>query len=324
MLRRRIGQGLLLLFAASLLSFGFAALTPGEYFDDLRLNPSFSPETIDAMEARYGLDQPLPRRYLRWLGSMARGELGVSILHQSPVAPLLFRRARNTLLLTVSAMVLAWAIAIPVGIAVADSRKAWVLRLFASSTSALLAIPDILLALLLLLLAAKTGLFPIGEMTSAGFRDLSRLGQLADLLHHLVLPVTAVVVGILPGLVRQVHASLAETLGSPYLQAARARGVPRARLLYHHALAASANPLISLFGLSVASLLSASVLVEYVMDWPGLGPLLVSAIFKRDVDVVTASVLLSTCLLVVGNLLADILLYVIDPRTRVVHGAPPR
>ena len=324
MLRRRIGQGLFLLFAASLLSFAFAALTPGEYFDDLRLDPRFSPEAINAMEARYGLDQPLPRRYLRWLGSMARGDLGVSIRHQAPVAPLLYLRARNTLLLTVIAMVLAWAIAIPAGIAVANSRKRWVQRLFASSTSALLAIPDILLALLLLLLAAQTGLFPIGGMTSTGSEDLSPIRQLVDLLHHLVLPVTAVVVGVLPGLVRQVHASLAETLRAPFLQAARARGVPRARLLYHHALAAAANPLISLFGLSVASLLSASVLVEVVMDWPGLGPFLVDAIFKRDVDIVTASVLLSTLLLVVGNLFADILLYFIDPRTRVVNGAAPQ
>ena len=316
MFRRRLAQGILLLFAASALSFGFADLTPGDYFDSLRLDSEIAPETIDTMRARYGLGDPLPVRYVRWLGSMLRGELGFSVQYHSAVAPLLLRRARNTLLLTVTATLVAWLIAVPGGIWVATSRKRWVQAFFSATTSGLLAIPDIMMALLLLLVAVKTGLFPVLHMVSADFDRLSLFGQVVDLLHHLILPVTAVVLGTLPGLIRQVHASLRETLAAPFMQAARARGVPQGRLLYLHALRASSNPLISLLGFSFASLLSLSLLVEYVLGWPGLGPLLLASILNRDVDVVTATVLLSTVLLVIGNLLADLFLFVVDPRTR--------
>ena len=320
MLRRRLSQGILLLLAASILSFAFAALTPGDYFDELRLNPQISAETIEAMRARYGLDDPLPVRYGNWLLSIARGELGFSKRYQAPVAPILLRRARNTLYLTLTATVLAWLIAVPTGVWVAASRRRWVQTLFTSSTSALLATPDIMMALLLLLLAVKTGLFPSGGMTSMDFEDLSAAGRLVDLAHHLALPAAAITLGTLPSLVRQIHASLAEVLGAPFLQAARARGVPPRRLLYLHALAVAANPLISLLGLSVASLLSASLLVEVILGWPGLGPLLLESILNRDVDLVTSAVLLSTLLLIVGNSLADLLLYSLDPRIRVKQG----
>lgn len=316
MFRRRLAQGILLLFVVSILSFSFAALTPGDYFDSLRLNPKVAPETLDAMRARYGLGDPLPVRYVRWLGSMARGELGFSVQYGSPVATLLLQRARNTLLLTVTATVIAWLIAVPGGIWVAASRSRGVQTFFSASTSTLLAIPDIMMTLLLLLFAVKTNFLPVAHMVSADFDRLGMLGQVVDLLHHLILPVTAIVLGTLPGLIRQVHASVKDTLATPFLQAARARGVPQKRLLYLHALRACANPLISLLGLSFASLLSLSLLVEYVLGWPGLGPLLVSSILNRDVDLVTATILLSTVLLVIGNLLADVLLLVVDPRTR--------
>ena len=322
MLRRRLGQGILLLFAASILSFSFAALTPGNYFDDLLLDPNISAETVEAMQARYGLDEPLPVRYGRWLLSVVRGELGFSVHFRTPVAPLLLNRVRNTLYLTVTATAVAWLIVIPAGIWVAASRRRWVQTFFSASTSTLLAVPDILMALLLLLFAVKSGLFPMGGLASDGFEELGLGAKLVDLLHHLALPVAAIVLVTLPGLVRQVHASLRETLATPFLRAAKARGVPPGRLLYLHALISASNPLITLFGLSVASLLSASLLIEVILQWPGLGPLLLDSILRRDVDLVTAAVLLSTLLLILGNLLADLLLYVLDPRTRREQGEP--
>jgi peptide/nickel transport system permease protein len=132
----------------------------------------------------------------------------------------------------------------------------------------------------------------------------------------MALPVTALVLSSLPILIRHVRSSVVEVLGAPFLRAAEGHGIPRRRLLYRYALRAAANPLISLFGFSIGALLSGSLLVEVVMSWPGIGPLLLEAILSRDLYVVIGAVLLSTIFLVSGNLLADLLLYWADPRIR--------
>jgi peptide/nickel transport system permease protein len=153
-------------------------------------------------------------------------------------------------------------------------------------------------------------------MTSLGHEQMPAGERLRDVAAHLVLPVTALVLGILPVLVRYVRASVADALAAPFVRAARAHGIPERRVLFRHALPAAANPLISLFGLSLAGLLSTSLLVEVVMSWPGLGPLMLEAILSRDFYLVLGPVLASTLLLVGGNLLADALLLAADPRIR--------
>ena len=146
---------------------------------------------------------------------------------------------------------------------------------------------------------------------------MGQAGQIRDLFLHLVLPVMGLVAGLLPVQMRHVRSALLEVLDSPYIHAARGHGVPRSRLLFRHALPAAANPLISLFGVSFGMLLSGSLLIEVVMSWPGIGPLLLQAILERDLYVVVAAVLCSTVFLVAGNLLADLLLHFCDPRIRV-------
>ncbi len=315
-LARRLGHGLLLLFGVSLLTFAFTEIAPGDYFDEMRLDPRISEETVEALRSRYGLDRPLPERYLRWLASTLRGDLGFSFAYNVPVGTLLWPRARNTLLLTTLATALAWLLAVPLGLWAAASESRWVRGLFGAGTSLLLAIPDLVLALLCLLLAASTGLFPVGGMASLDFDSLSAWGKAWDLASHFALPVLAMTVASLPVIVRHVHASVAEVLHSRFLLAARGFGIPRRRLLLRYALPVAANPLISLFGFSVASLLSASLLIEIVLGWPGIGPLLLASILARDVHVVIGSVLLATVLLILGNLIADLLLYLADPRIR--------
>jgi peptide/nickel transport system permease protein len=157
-------------------------------------------------------------------------------------------------------------------------------------------------------------------MTSLDFDQLDWSQKLRDVAWHFFLPVTALALINLPILVRHVRASLAGVLRAPFIQAARAAGVPEGRLLFRHALRIGANPLISLLGLSVAGLLSASLVIETIMSWPGLGPLTLDAVMARDFHVVIAAVTCSTVLLVVGNLCADGLLYLADPRIRA--GAP--
>jgi peptide/nickel transport system permease protein len=219
-------------------------------------------------------------------------------------------------MLTVPATALAWLFAIPLGAWSASARGRWGDRLCALATTALLAVPEPLLAVGLLLLALRTGAFPTGGRLSDGFADMAAWPQAKDLAAHLFLPVAALVLVNLPILVRHVRASLLDVLSTPFILAARARGVPHRRLLFRDALKAAANPLISLFGLSIAALLSTSLVVELVMGWPGLGPLLLDAIAARDLHVVIGAVLCSTLLLLGGNLLADGLLYLADPRVR--------
>jgi peptide/nickel transport system permease protein len=318
---RRLVEAILLLLGVSILTFLFSTLAPGNYLDEMRLNPQISSAALRSLRARYELDRPLPVRYARWASSVAHGELGYSFAYNSPVAPLLWVRAKNTLLLTLSATLLAWALALPLGVWSAEERGRLPDRAISGVTATLLVIPDLVLALGFLILAARTGWFPTGGLVSVGFEGLSMANKMRDLVTHMALPVAALVLSALPILVRHVRAAIAEVLGAPYLRAAAAHGIPRRKLLYGYALRAAANPLISLFGFSVGSLLSASLLVEVVMSWPGLGPLLLEAILARDLYVVIGGVLFSTIFLVGGNFLADLLLYWADPRIRTAAGA---
>jgi peptide/nickel transport system permease protein len=320
-LLRRLGEAILLLLGVSILTFLFSTLAPGNYLDEMRLNPQISTATLSSLRAQYELDRPLPLRYVRWMNSVAHGELGYSFAYNSPVAPLLWVRAKNTLLLTLTATLLAWMLALPLGVWSAEERGRLPDRAISWLTATLLVIPDLVLALGFLILAARTGWFPTGGLVSVGFEGLSMANKVRDLAAHMALPVAALVLSALPILVRHVRAAVVEVLGAPYLRAAAAHGIPRRKLIYGYALRAAANPLVSLFGFSVGTLLSASLLVEVVMSWPGLGPLLLEAILARDLYVVIGGVLFSTIFLVGGNFLADLLLYWADPRIRTTVGA---
>jgi peptide/nickel transport system permease protein len=313
---RRAVHSVLLLVALSLVLFASTEMVPGEILDDLRLNPQISPATLVALRERYGLDDSAGVKYTRWVESMVRGEFGFSILYNRPVGPLLRERASNTLLLTVTATVLAWCLAVPIGAWNARRRGHLTDRASGVLVTGLLTLPDLLVALALLLIAVQFGGLPVGGMVSAGYTDLGMRDRMIDLLRHLVLPVLALSLMILPVVVRHVRASLIETLEAPFIQAARALGVNERRLVYRHAFRAAANPIVSLLGLSVASLLSASIAVEVIMSWPGMGPLLLEAIHARDIHLIVGASLASAVFLLAGNLLADGLLYFVDPRVR--------
>jgi peptide/nickel transport system permease protein len=312
----RLVQAAFLLIGVSILTFLFSTLAPGNYFDEMRLNPQISSDTVATLRAQYQLDRPLPVRYARWVSSLLHGEMGFSFAYNSPVAPLLWARARNTLLLTVTATLIAWALALPLGIWSATTLGRLPDRALSWTTATLLVIPDLVLALGLLILAVRSGWFPPGGMVSLGFERLSTVQKIGNLMWHMELPVLALVLSALPVLVRHVRAAVSEVLEAPFLRAAASHGIPRRTLLYRYALRAAANPLISLFGFSVGALLSGSLIVEVVMSWPGLGPLLLEAILARDLYVVIGGLLCSTIFLVTGNFLADVLIYWADPRIR--------
>jgi len=310
-LARRLLHATILLFLISVLCFGLFQLAPGNYVDAVRFDPRISAGTAAMLRSRYGLDRPLPWRYAAWLKSALAGEFGFSFAYGMPVGRLLWPRARNTLLVTASTALLAWIAALMLGAAAAVGRRAGVRRLILFWMSILVSLPEILVTLVLLLLALGAGWLPLAASGVS-----SAQGLLSPRVSHLALTVLALVLVSLPVLVRHTEAALREAWHSPFVQAARAHGIPRRRLVLAYVFPAAANPLISLFGLSIGTLLSGSLVVEVVMSWPGLGPLTLDAVLSRDIPVVMAATLLSGAMFVVGNLVADLLLYVADPRIR--------
>lgn len=313
---QRLLRSVLLLVGVSLLCFLFTEMAPGSFFEEMRLNPQISPETIATLRAQYGLDRPLAVRYSRWIAAAIHGDLGYSIAYNVPVAPLLWMRAKNTLLLTLTATFLTWAIGLPLGLLTASRRGKLADRLATPASSFLLSLPEIVLAVGLLALAVRWRIVPVGGMVSLGFEDLSRWEKIRDIAVHMLLPVSILVLGAVGVVERHVRASVLEVRDTPYIQAARGLGVGRARLLFRHVLPVAINPAISLFGFSIAALLGGSLVVEVVTGWPGLGPLILDATMSRDLYVVIGAVLFSAVFMIAGNLIADLMLFASDPRIR--------
>lgn len=312
---RRFTRVVLLLAGVSVLCFAFTALAPGNFLDEMRLNPQISPETIAGLRAQYGMNKPLPVRYGKWAASALRGDWGYSFAYNMPVSQLVMARARNTLILAALAMIAAWFIALPLGAWSGARPGGWVARLTTAVSSTFISVPEIMLALAAIALVVRWRVMPVGGMTSLD--ELGGAARLLDILKHAMLPAAILVMTSLPILLRHIRDAVAEIMRAPYIAAARAHGVPPARLLFRHVLPAAANPAISLFGLSVAGLLSGSLLVEVIAGWPGLGPLILEATLGRDMYVVIGGVMLSTLALLAGSLLADVLLVIVDPRVTV-------
>jgi peptide/nickel transport system permease protein len=314
LLLRHVVRAAAELLVVSLLVFAVTAFAPGDAFSEARLERQLSPAAIAALRHAEGVDRPFLMRYAHWLRSAARGDFGRSIVYRSPIAPLVARRALNSLTLVLAALVVTWAVVLPIGVWTAARDRSPDGRAVAAGATALVAVPDLLIAIALVVIAARSGVLPTGGLRAAGAEDAVGLAALVDRIRHSFLPVLALTLIAAPPLVRHVRASMLDALRAPYVLAAAARGIPYRRRLWRSALRAAANPLVSLFGLSFAALFSASMMVEVVMSWPGLGPLLLDAVRARDEQVILAGVTLATVLLLVGNGCADVLLRSVDPR----------
>lgn len=319
LLSRRVAHGLLLLLVLSVASFALAEMAPGDLVTQLELDPRISPSTLEQLRQRYGLDAPLIERYGHWLGSMVVGEFGYSLAYRSPVGALLAPRWVRSLTLACAAGLVAWSLALISGLLAARRRGSWLDRLIMTLHGMLLAVPDLLLALAALYLAARTGLFPLSGMQSLGAAELSPWAHRLDRLWHLALPALALALGLLPGLAAHVRYAFIQAYDAPSVRAARGHGIGRWRLFRRYALRLAAPHLIHLGALSFATLMSGSLIVEIVLGWPGLGPLLLEAILARDTHVVLAGALLSAAGLLLANLVADVAAWHMDPR---LDGAP--
>ena len=313
---KRILQTIPLLIMVSLISFFIIRLSPVDPLAELKLNPSVSPATVERERQRLGLDKPIIVQYGKWACSFVQGDLGVTSTGEK-VSQKLKERIPNTLLLTSIVILLTWLVGVPLGIIAAVNWKTPFDRILTVLTSIGMAIPSFFFAVLLLIFAVKTGWFPIGGLTSPNFADMSFIGKLWDITHHLILPVIVLFTISLAGLQRQMRANMLDVLDSDYVKFARAKGLSEFSVIYKHALRNAINPMITLLGFEFAGLLSGAALTEYVFQYPGLGRLILEAVMKSEINLVMASLMMGAIMLVLGNLIADILLIITDPRIRV-------
>lgn len=313
---KRILQTIPLLILVSLISFFIIRLSPVDPLAELKLNPSISKETLQKETQRLGLDKPIYVQYFRWAKAFVQGDLGYCSTGEK-VSTKLLERIPNTLLLTVIVIVLTWSVGVPLGILAAINWKSPLDRILTVLTSVGMAIPSFFFAILLLIFAVKTGWFPVGGLTSYNFNDMSIPAKILDLAKHLVLPTTVLFTISLAGLQRQMRANLLDVLDSDYVKFARAKGLSEFKVIYKHALRNALNPMITMLGFEFASLLSGAALTEYVFQYPGLGRLILEAVLKSDINLVMASLMMGAIMLILGNLIADILLIMTDPRIRV-------
>ena len=305
-----------LLLGVSLLTFLLLSLAPGDYFTALSQNPQISPETIARLKAAFHLGEPWYVQYAYWLKNLLHGDFGYSMAYKIPATSLIFERLGNTFLLSFVALILAWGLALPLGIWAAVKKDSWADRGCSLVAFVGLSVPDVLLSLLALWFAAVSGWFPVGGAQSPVYDLLPPLQQFWDRAHHLILPALVLAAADMAGIMRQMRSNLLDTLRAEYVTAARARGLGEGWVIYKHALRNAINPLLTIFGYSLAALLSGAFIVENIMAWPGLGRLTMEAFFAKDSYLVVDCVVLATALLVIGNFIADILLAWSDPRIR--------
>ena len=312
---KRILQVIPLLILVSLISFFIIRLSPVDPLAELRLNPSISQETLSKEMKRLKLDKPIYIQYASWAKSFVQGDLGYTSAGEK-VSTKLKERIPNTLLLTSIVIFMTWIVGIPLGVLAAIKKETAFDRILTVVSSIGMAIPSFFFAILMLIFAVKTGWFPVGGLTSYDFNEMSFCGKIMDLSKHLVLPVIVLFTISLSGLQRQMRANMLEVLDSDYVKFARAKGLSENKVIFKHALRNAINPMITLLGFEFAGLLSGAALTEYVFQFPGLGRLILEAVMKSDINLVMASLMMGTIMLILGNLIADILLMIADPRIR--------
>lgn len=307
---RRVIQSILLLFAISIIGFTLMRVAPGgpvQFLD----NPRVSPERIRDLEARLGLNDPLPMQYLRWLSGIVRLDFGRSYVSRRPVLDMIVERLPATLLLSGTSLILGFLGGIPLGIYAALKRGTWVDTLVRVVTVAGNAIPHWWLALVLItVFATRIPIFPVGGMYTLG-RD-----SLPDRLWHLILPASMSAFGAWLVLSQFVRSGVLEVLRQDYVTTAQAKGLPEVVVLNRHVLRNALIPVVTMMGGALAGLVGGAVLFETVFSWPGMGRLSIDAFYKRDYPLLMALFMISSSLVVFGNLLADIAYSFVDPRVK--------
>lgn len=304
----RLFQTILVLLLISLLTFALLAAAGGDALTTLAGDARVSSEAIVELRRVYGLDQPFAVRYARWLAAVLKGDFGYSFYYQLPVQTVLWPRLLRTAALAFTALATAWGIALGLGIQAARRPGRWADRLCSLIVLFGSSVPRLVLALGVLALAARTSWLNVGGLPVAA--------TAGEWLLHLLPPALVLSVPLTALFLAQARVAVAGGLKSDFVRTAHAKGLPRRAILFRHVLRPSLNPLITIFGYSLGGTLSGSVIVEKVLGWPGLGELSVIAVQSRDVPLLLGVVLTTATAVLLGNLLADVLIRLNDPRLR--------
>jgi peptide/nickel transport system permease protein len=322
---RRLIFGVILIFLATIVSFAILKISPGQA-GDTEFDPRLSQEYLDEQKRLFGLDQPPLKQYLSWIGmlhvlhpseraGLLQGNLGLSIQYKQPVARVIVPRLIATMTLNVAALLLTWLVAIPLGTYAALRHYQWPDKVLSALSFVGMSLPGFFLALLLLWrFASHVHWLPPGGLRSLDHDRLGATGRLLDYFRHLIVPLIVLTFGALAGLQRITRGNMLEQLRQHYVVTARAKGLSETKVVYKHALRNAVNPLITLLGFEFAALFGGAALLENVINFPGMGQLMLEALRAKDQPLVMSVFLIGSIMLVLGNLLAELLLAWVDPR----------
>ncbi|MDC0574468.1 ABC transporter permease [Pirellulaceae bacterium] len=320
---RRILLGLLTLLLITMVVFALVRFMPGSPLDTdpAMMNPDKMPsaEDLERIKKAYGLDKPVHEAYWDWLKDLAIGDLGISFNEKKPVADVIGSRVRATLLLTVPSLVIAYLLAIPIGLWSTIRSGKLDERIAGVSLYMLYAIPSFIAALFLqLLFAVKLSgtawELPLMGMHHSDYDEMGTIAQAWDSLQHMLLPVICFTYVSLAYYSRFIKANMEEVIRQDYIRTARAKGLGQMRIILHHAFRNTLIPFVTLLGLSLPSLLGGAIILEQVFNWPGMGQLYFRSISTRDYPVIMGLTLSLSVLTLLGQLFADILYAFVDPR----------
>jgi len=311
---RRVIFAALLVLVSSSTALVLTRLAPGDIASSL--GPNATRAEIAAARARFDLDRPALEQWGVWAARALIFDFGESLLYSRPVAPLVARAAVNSAVLGVVTLLVATLLGVSLGIFTAARSRGVATAIVRALSVALLSLPPLITSLLLVFLAARTGWFPLGSMTSSAASAPSWGVWAADVASHLPLPVLALALPLAATFERLQSQALGETLHLPFVLAASARGVSARAAILRHAWPASLRAICAVYGIVIGAVLSGSFVVEYVTAWPGLGQMMYVALKARDIYLVTGCAAMGASLLAAGTLIGDLLLAAVDPRVR--------
>ncbi len=312
---RRTLQALPILFGVAVIVFMIVQLAPGSPIDRFR-TPRISPAQLDALIRLYGLDQPILDQFVKWITAFVQvwrvDAWGYSFLDGQPVLNKVLERVPATVRLMGAALLVTIVLAVPIGVLAAVKQYSWTDKFITTLATIGYAIPSFILGLYLLYFGGVVlKAFPLFGMQSFG-----KSGDIPDLIWHLVLPVGSLAIQQIAGWARYMRSSMLEVLHQDYVRTAKAKGLPRSRVLGKHALRNAMIPIVTLLGLSIPALLAGAAITETIFSYPGLGAMFVQSVTVRDYPTVLALTMVGGVTVVLGNLLADVLYGVVDPRIK--------
>lgn len=315
---RRLLQMVAVVLLVTTATFVLVHLAPGDPLSAALDDPRITEAVRAKWRATYGFDRPIAEQYVRYLGAVARGDLGFSFSMNQPVSSVLRQTLPNTLMLMGAALVLSFAAGIVLGVVQAVKSGTRLDRIVSSVSLTVYSIPDFWLALVaLLFFTYRVRVFPPGgAMDATMYPYMTAWERIVDRMWHLVLPVGTLAALTSAAIARHQRGAMLDVLHEDFVRTARAKGAVERRVMFRHALRNALLPVITLLGLSLPALLGGAVLVERVFSWPGMGQLAVNAVAMRDYPLVLASVIIGSVLVATGGLLTDVLSAAADPRTR--------